>query len=140
MDQATAILSKDLQGVFSNPQFHRVWSKLNRQPKLQRSTLRDELNRIGAVMNKLKADQWKEFYEAALLEFDPTRLTRLVAFAETAIFFRLQSLSRGPEAQEERRAIEDAINALYTIKKEKLKFPGLDFDPSSRSQESSGLD
>ena len=80
-------------------------------------------------MNKhseeLSSERWKKQYQAVLLEFDSTKLKELVAFAETAIFFRLQSLPKSPETQEERRAIGDAINALDTIKTEILKFPGL---------------
>jgi len=77
-------------------------------------------------LEEVPPDRWREQYQAALLEFDPKKLGELVKFAESAIFFRLQSLRRSPEAQEERRAIEDAVSALYTIKKEILKFPGLD--------------
>ena len=88
-------------------------------------------------LNRPKPDTWKQRYRDVLLEFDPSKLTSLVADAETAIFVRLQSLPNGPEAQDERRDIEDAVSALYTIKKEILRFPGPCFDPISGSEESS---
>ena len=88
-------------------------------------------------LDRPKPDTWKKRYTDVLLEFDPTKLTSLVADAETAIFVRLQTLDDGPEAQEERRDIEDAVNALFAIKKEILKSPGHCFDPSSGSEESS---
>ena len=102
--------------------------KIEQTTKLQEATFCDD---IGGAMNTrnvegLRPDPWRKHYEAVLLEFDPAKLTNLVAFAETAIFFRLQRLPKCRETQQERRAIEDAVSALYTIKKEILKFPGLD--------------
>ena len=85
-----------------------------------------------------QSDWWKSQYTAVLLEPDPTKLTELVAFAEAAIYFRLQKLPQVPETQAERQAIGDAANALYTIKTEILKFPGL--DPRAETRKSSGLE
>lgn len=90
-------------------------------------------------MTRLKYPQWQRHYEAVLLEFDPNRLRKLVTEAETAIFSRLEVLSESPDGHDERQAIKDAANALYTIKRDILKFPGLDFDQSKAAQEESGI-
>ena len=91
-------------------------------------------------MTNLKYPDWQQEYEAVLLEFDPSRLRKLVTAAETAIFFRLQALSASPDGKDERRAIKEATNTLYTIKRDILKFPGLDFDHAKTAQEASEID
>jgi hypothetical protein len=88
-------------------------------------------------MKKLRYPEWQQPYEAALLEFDPTKLQELVTAAETAIFVRLQALSASPVGHEERQAIADATSALFTIKREILKFPGHDFKAPKEAKESS---
>jgi hypothetical protein len=65
-------------------------------------------------------------YEAALLEFDREKLTRLVALTEEAMFRRLQALSTSPDGHDERQAIEDAAYGLLTLKRDVLEYPGLD--------------
>jgi hypothetical protein len=91
-------------------------------------------------MADLKYPEWQRQYKAVLLEFDPSRLRELVAAAEDAIFVRFQALSLSPSGEDERQAIVDAVNDLYAIKRDMLKFPGLDFDQSKAIQELSGLD
>ena len=49
---------------------------------------------------------WEEQYLVALEETDPTRLPRLIAFAETAIYGRLRRLD------EERQALCEAASQL----------------------------
>jgi hypothetical protein len=49
---------------------------------------------------------WEEQYLVALEETDPTRLPRLIAFAETAIYGRLRILD------EERQALCEAASQL----------------------------
>ena len=67
--------------------------------------------------------EWRRPYRTALLEPDPKKLAQRVAEAETAIFGRLQQLSRTQDGHAEREAIEDAIRALRVIKRDRLNFP-----------------
>jgi hypothetical protein len=71
---------------------------------------------------KILYPEWQLEYVAALLELDPEKLAQRVEAAETAIFKRLQTISRGSESKAERQAIEDAIASLRVIKQEKLAF------------------
>jgi hypothetical protein len=71
----------------------------------------------------LNYPEWSLKYGEALLEADPKKLAERVAEAETAIFGRLQQLSRAQDGHAEREAIEDAIRALRVIKRERLDFP-----------------
>jgi len=88
-------------------------------------------------MKKLRYPEWQQPYEAALLEFDPAKLEQLVTAAETAIFVRLQTMPAGPTGHEERQAIADATSALFTIKREILRYPGHDFKAPKEAEESS---
>ena len=90
------------------------------------------------MTTKLKYPQWQQAYEAVLLEFDPDRLRELVAALESAVFVRLHAAK--PVGSEERQAIDDATCALYTIKRDILKFPGLNFDSPAADREVFGLD
>lgn len=67
--------------------------------------------------------EWQLEYEATLLEVDNEELSRRVIAAETAIFKRLQSISRNPELKVEQRAIEDALASLRILKRDSLGFP-----------------
>jgi hypothetical protein len=67
--------------------------------------------------------EWQPAYLAALLELDPKRLFERVTAAETAIFNRLQAMSRNSDGKAERQAIEDALASLRVLKKDKLGFP-----------------
>ena len=75
---------------------------------------------------ELKYPEWQRHYQAALLEFDPEKLIRLVALTEEAMFLRLRALSTSPDGHDERQALEDAADGLLTLKTDILKFPGLD--------------
>jgi hypothetical protein len=57
------------------------------------------------------------------LELDPEKLAQQVDAAETAIFKRLQTISRGSESKAEQQAIEDAVANLRVLKRETLGFP-----------------
>ena len=72
---------------------------------------------------KIRYPDWQNEYVAALFEFDGEKLLQRVEAAETAIFNRLQALSRSPENQAERQAIDDALAALRVLKRDKLGFP-----------------
>jgi hypothetical protein len=60
---------------------------------------------------------WRELYEAALLEFNPTELDKRIAAARKAIHRRLTQddyISPG-----EREKINDALSALFTLTRER---------------------
>jgi hypothetical protein len=72
---------------------------------------------------KIVYPEWQQEYQAALLEFDPKQLTERVKVAETAIFTRLQAISRSTDSDAERQAIEDALASLRVLKRDSLGFP-----------------
>src|SRR5262249_52474826 len=72
---------------------------------------------------KMLYPEWQEAYRAALLELDPEKLPKRVEVAGTAIFKRLQTLSKAPNSKAERQAIEDALASLRTLKTDNLGFP-----------------
>ena len=57
---------------------------------------------------------------------NPKKLLERVHTAEAVIFNRLQALAQIPDSPEhaaERQAMEDALNALRVLKRNKLNFP-----------------
>jgi hypothetical protein len=72
---------------------------------------------------KILYPAWQHEYQAALLELDPKKLLERVTAAETAIFNRLQAISRSADTHAERQAIEDALASLRVIKRDNLGFP-----------------
>jgi hypothetical protein len=77
----------------------------------------------------LRFPEWPLKYREALLETDHEKLSERIADAEAAIFDRLQQLSQSQDGQAERKAIQDAVNALRLIKRDRLAFP--DWESSS---------
>jgi hypothetical protein len=67
--------------------------------------------------------EWQREYRAALMELDPQKMLERVTGAETAIFKRLQTISRSADNHAERQAIEDALTGLRVLKRENLGFP-----------------
>jgi hypothetical protein len=67
--------------------------------------------------------EWQREYRAALMELDPKKMLERVTGAETAIFKRLQTISRSADNHAERQAIEDALTGLRVLKRENLGFP-----------------
>ena len=60
---------------------------------------------------------WRELYEAALLEYNPTELDKRIDAAHKAIHRRLtQDEYISPE---ERRKIDDALSALFRLTSER---------------------
>jgi len=58
---------------------------------------------------------WRQAYDRALFETDPSRKARSVAFAETVLYGRRQQLERlpdDPEAQQELEALRVALQRL----------------------------
>ena len=64
----------------------------------------------------LRFPEWQQPYLAALMEADRKKILDRVAYAENAIFNRLQSLAGNADHHAERQAIEDALNALRVLK------------------------
>ena len=80
----------------------------------------------GSSPSSLRYPVWQRAYEAALLELDRKKLLERVHTAEAVIFNRLQALVQIPDSPEhaaERQAMEDALNALRVLKRNKLNFP-----------------
>jgi hypothetical protein len=80
----------------------------------------------GSSPSEIRYPAWQNEYQAALLELDPKKLLERVHTAETTIFNRLQELAKSPDSpnyKAERQAIEDALNGLKVIKRDKLDFP-----------------
>jgi hypothetical protein len=71
----------------------------------------------------LKYPEWQEPLREALLELDKNKLKQRVAAAETAIFNKLQAISRSTDDQAERQAIDDALQTLRVLKRDNLGFP-----------------
>ena len=70
-------------------------------------------------MNRLYP--WEEFYEAAILEADHTRLPARVRTAQTAINSRIEQLEKGQDgSSEEREAIACALTRIRILKQERL--------------------
>jgi len=71
----------------------------------------------------LKFPTWQVPYLDAVSEIPQGNLRERVDIAERAILVRLEVLSRTSGREEERVAIREALDALHTIKKDKLDFP-----------------
>ena len=84
------------------------------------------MGQSGFSPSDIRYPAWQKEYQAALVERDTKKLLERVHTAETAIFNRLQELiqsSDNPEFEAERQAIQDALNALRFLKRDKLDFP-----------------
>jgi hypothetical protein len=63
--------------------------------------------------------QWHEFYKAAVLETDYSKMEDRIRAAESAIHERQHELSlNGAGTPEERQAISDALNALDVLRRD----------------------
>ncbi len=74
-------------------------------------------------MDHLRFPEWQKPYLDALVELDPEKLPERVASAETAIIQRMEQFTASPDSEVERRAVKDALDALYVLKRDKLNFP-----------------
>ena len=66
---------------------------------------------------------WQLPYLAAVSEIPLGNLRERLGVAERAILVRLEVLSRASGRTAEKVAIREALDALHTIKKDKLDFP-----------------
>jgi hypothetical protein len=55
---------------------------------------------------------WRELYQAAVLETNPTNIQRRITETQVALFLRLLELGTNPEVSNERTEIEVASKAL----------------------------
>ena len=65
---------------------------------------------------------WQDIYDATLQETDIPKLFALVENAEVAIRLRREALQSTPENKTEHQALEKALQTLFVIKRERLKF------------------
>ena len=70
-----------------------------------------ELQKDAELRAKMKYP-WQTAYQDAVLETDPTKRPTQIAFAETIIYARQNSLVGDPDAFEERQALHTAIAKL----------------------------
>jgi hypothetical protein len=63
--------------------------------------------------------EWVAKYRDAILELDDAKLIQKIDEAEAAISIRVQAMD-GMAKPEERRALEDAVNALRFLRQERL--------------------
>jgi hypothetical protein len=59
---------------------------------------------------------WRDHYQAAVREMDPTLLLGRMREAENAILSRLQNLTQDSESCAEREAIGEALARLRTLR------------------------
>lgn len=72
---------------------------------------------------QLEYPKWQAPLQAAILEFNLDRLPAKIYRVETLIFERLQQLELSNDGAGEHRAINDALELLRTVKRERLQFP-----------------
>lgn len=72
---------------------------------------------------ELEYPQWQAPLQEVILEFNLDKLPAKLYRAETLIFQRLQQLQLNHNHSGERRAINDALETLRTVKRERLQFP-----------------
>jgi hypothetical protein len=70
----------------------------------------------------LRFAAWQAAFEATLQTTDTSALFKLVEIAEAAILVRRDLLNDGRNERAERRAIEEALDELLLIKRQKLRF------------------
>jgi hypothetical protein len=73
--------------------------------------------------NELKYPAWQVPLQDVILEFNLERLPGRIQQVETLIFERLQELQLSNDGAGERQAINDGLDLLRTIKRERLDFP-----------------
>ena len=72
---------------------------------------------------ELKFPVWQGPLQDLILEFDPKKLGEKVQKVETVIFERQQQLYQGSDGHVEREALNDGLNIIRVIKRDKLGFP-----------------
>ena len=62
---------------------------------------------------------WFEVYKAALLELDPQKLPERISAAKEKVRLRLEEIRGDSDHHAERQQIEDALNSLRVLEREK---------------------
>jgi hypothetical protein len=62
---------------------------------------------------------WFVVYKAALLELDSQKLPERIVAAKEAVHLRLKEIQGDTDHHAERQQIEDALNSLRTLEREK---------------------
>jgi hypothetical protein len=71
----------------------------------------------------LKYPEWQISLQEVILEFNLNQLPTRIQQVELLIFDRLQQLQHSGNGAEERQAINDGLDLLRTIKRERLDYP-----------------
>ena len=66
------------------------------------------------------ASEWQTAYEAVVLETDDSKLNEKLKEAKAAILGRLHELTETPEHFQERKALQNAIDALAVLSRERV--------------------
>lgn len=82
----------------------------------------------SAVSTVRHDPEWRLAYESVLRETDRSVLFERIEVAEAAMRTRRDALSYLPARDAERRALEEALANLLTVKSEFLGFPNLQGD------------
>jgi len=61
------------------------------------------------------APQWKQLYEAAILELDPAKLLQRIAVAQSAVLNQMEDGSSRPSDRQQ-LALHDALHMLSTLR------------------------
>jgi hypothetical protein len=72
---------------------------------------------------ELKFPEWQAPLQGLILEFDREKLAKKIQEVENLIFERQQQLNQAGNSYLEREAIQDALNIIRVIKRDKLGFP-----------------
>lgn len=62
---------------------------------------------------------WFEVYKAAVLELDPQKLPERIVAAKERVRLRLEEIQGDSDHHAERQQIEDALNSLRVLEREK---------------------
>jgi hypothetical protein len=62
---------------------------------------------------------WFEVYKTAMLELDPQKLPERIVAAKEAVRLRLKDIEGDSDHHAERQQIEDALNSLRILEREK---------------------
>jgi len=76
-----------------------------------------------AVMEDFQKEDWISLYQAALTELEQGKMSERIEAAHSAIVARMEKICTLPGLHpEERRAIEDALHGLRSLKREEARF------------------
>ena len=72
---------------------------------------------------ELKFPEWQAPLQDVILEFDRANLPEKIEKVETLILERLQKLRQSSDGRSEQQAINDALEILRIVKRDRLGFP-----------------